>query len=92
MAYEQRDNNGSLWKNDKQREGKNDPGYTGSCMVGGVEYWLSGWVKESPKGKFFSLAFKPKDVSKAKPASKPATAPTAQPAAPAPADTDDVPF
>ena len=28
----------------------------------GVNYWISGWIKESARGKFFSLSFKQKDV------------------------------
>ena len=51
---------GVLFKNKRQRNDK-DPGYTGSAEVDGVEYWLSAWVNESDKGKFFSIAFKPKE-------------------------------
>lgn len=61
MAYELRDNSGTLFKNDRQ-ENQNQPGYTGKVMVGGVTYYINGWVKESTKGKFFSLSFKPIDA------------------------------
>jgi len=59
-------NSGILGKNKRMREGKNDPPYSGTCEVNGVEYWLAAWVKESKKdgSKFFSLSFTPKEESK----------------------------
>jgi hypothetical protein len=82
-------NSGLLSKN-KRKEKDTHPDYSGSINVGGVEYWLSGWIKtgkESSKlagEKFFLLSVKPKDEQRA-----PAPAP-----APAPADdfNDDIPF
>jgi len=50
------------------------PEYTGQCVIDGRSYWISAWIKEGQTGKFFSLAFKPKE-----PTPKPAT--KAQPAA-----------
>ena len=62
MAYEKRDLTGSLFKNTKMMSDKSPP-YTGSVIIGGVEYWQSAWVKESASGgKFFSQSFKRKDA------------------------------
>lgn len=53
-------NRGALFKNDR-KEQPNHPDYRGSVNVGGVEYWLSAWIKDGQKGKFMSLSIKPKD-------------------------------
>lgn len=58
--YEQKDNSGALFPNDR-KEADNHPDRTGSAMIGGVEYWVNGWLKEGSKGKFLSLSFRPKD-------------------------------
>jgi uncharacterized protein (DUF736 family) len=68
-------NSGALFKNQKKSSEKH-PDYTGSVNVGGVEYWLSSWIKKSKTGDtFMSLAVTPKDkdakqTEKAKPVSK----------------------
>ena len=65
MAYEQRDNSGSLFRNDK-KETDNHPDYNGSAMVGGQEVWMSAWLKTSTNGKkFMSFSFNPKEVQAA---------------------------
>lgn len=57
MAYEQRNNNGSLFKNDK-KEKDTHPDYRGKCVVNGEEMEIAAWIKTSPKGvKYMSLAF-----------------------------------
>jgi hypothetical protein len=61
MSQQQRDNSGAIFKNNTAGKGDNFPGYGGSCMIEGREYFISAWVKESTRGKFFSLAFKPKE-------------------------------
>lgn len=55
-------NRGALFKNDK-RTSERSPEYNGSINVNGVDYWISGWIKEGQKGKFFSLSVQPKDVA-----------------------------
>ena len=60
MAFEQRDNSGILFKNDKKTEDKH-PNATGTAMIDGVMYYVSAWTKDGKNGKFQSLSFKRKD-------------------------------
>ncbi len=59
MAYEKKDNSGSLFRNDR-KEKDSHPDYNGSIIVAGVEYWLNAWLKDGKNGKFFSMSMKPK--------------------------------
>jgi hypothetical protein len=59
-TYEKRDNSGVLFKNDR-KEKDSHPDYTGNATIDGVDYWLSAWLKEGAKGKFFSFSFKRKE-------------------------------
>ena len=72
MAYEQRDNSGSLFKNDYKKTSA-QPDYTGNAMFNGVEGKISAWIKDGQRGKYMSLAFTPKDELGNKSASAPAT-------------------
>lgn len=72
MAYEQRDNSGTLFKNDKRTTDKH-PNATGTALIGGVAYRVSAWTKEGTKGKFQSLSFTLAEEGEKKPeAAKPA--------------------
>lgn len=59
MAY---DNSGSVFRNNRKREGKKDADFAGSATVGGVEYWVDMWTKPpvGEKKGFFSISFRPK--------------------------------
>ena len=90
MAYDNT-NSGILSRNDR-KEQPNHPDFKGQINVNGVDYWLSGWVKErnDKTGKFFSLSVKPKDKQAP-------SAPRQAPAAAKPASgfddmDDDMPF
>lgn len=61
MAYETKDNSGVAFKNDKKTK-ENQPEYKGSVRIGGVDYWQSIWIKDSPKGKYLSFAYEEKDA------------------------------
>ena len=57
-------NRGALFKNDR-KEKESHPDYKGSINVDGVDYWLSAWLKEGQKGKFFSMSIQPKEQAPA---------------------------
>lgn len=62
MAYEIKDNTGSLFINDK-REKDTHPNFKGSAKIDGKEYWISAWSKTSSNGKeFTSISFQSKDA------------------------------
>jgi len=84
MAYEQRDNSGTLGRN-KNKEKDSHPDHRGQCIIDGREYWISAWIKQNNNTgeRFFSLAFQPKDAQPARQSS----APTASNI-----EDDDIPF
>lgn len=45
MAFEQKDNSGSLFRNDK-KEKPSHPNARGRAKIGGVEYFVDAWTKE----------------------------------------------
>ena len=75
-----KENSGSMRRNDKAGV-ETRPDYRGSLNVAGVDYWLSGWIKESEDGKWMSLSVQPKEDKPA--TSKPKTKTL---------DEDDIPF
>ena len=68
-----------------KKEKDTHPDRNGSALIDGVEYWVSGWIKETKGGdKWLSLAFKPKEEAPRKP-------PGAR-RAPADTEEDQIPF
>lgn len=83
MAFEQRDNSGSLFPNeDKKKEGANPnwADFKGQGIVAGVPVWIAGWKKKDRNNHtFLSISFKPKEEKAAQP-------PARRPPPPPPAD------
>lgn len=62
MAEFDNTNRGTIGKNDRKREGKDDADISGSINVDGTDYWLNGWLKtkKTDGSKFYSLTVRPK--------------------------------
>lgn len=62
MSYQQKDNTGSLFKNDRKKQDTHAD-YRGSALLNGVEHWVDAWINTSNSGaKYMSLKFKPKEA------------------------------
>ena len=58
MAYEQKNDSGSLFKNDKKGDNDKAPLYKGKCVVDGVEKEMAAWMQTSKAGvTYMSLKF-----------------------------------
>lgn len=67
---EKRDNSGTLGRNERKQKDSH-PDHTGQALIDGKAYWISAWVKDGQRGKFFSLSFKPKEDRRAEPSAPP---------------------
>lgn len=74
MPYEQRDNSGTLFVNDKKTDPKSSlPDRKGDGVINGQKVWISAWTKQGKSGEFLSLSFTPKEEGGSKPEAKPAS-------------------
>lgn len=70
-------NRGAIFNNDRKEPGSNQPDRSGSINIGGVDYFIDGWLKKSQSGQtFMSLSVKRKDKQSGAPQGR--AAPPAQ--------------
>lgn len=82
MAQYDNTNTFALFKND-QGDNPKRPNYTGNMNVDGIEFRISGWIRESANGKFISGTVQLKE---------PKTEVRGKPAVEGADDLSDVPF
>ena len=63
MSQYDNSNKGGVWKNDN-RESEKHPHFKGNAEVGGVQYWVSGWLRNpdgNPNAPAMKFSFTPKE-------------------------------
>lgn len=64
-TYQHKNLSGSIFENDNKTE-DGQPDLRGSCMINGVEFWVSAWHRESKGGqKYVGLQFTLKEQREA---------------------------
>lgn len=58
--YVQKELAGSLFSNDRKTSEKH-PDWKGDATIGGVKYWVSGWINQGQRGEYISLSFQVKE-------------------------------
>jgi hypothetical protein len=76
MAESQKDMSGVLFKNDRRRDGKQDPNLQGSCTIDGRRYWISAWTNTARRGerrgeRYIALSFRSAEDRRERPPSAP---------------------
>jgi hypothetical protein len=62
MAFEQKNDSGSLWINDR-KQGDSHPDRTGSALIDGRPYYVNGWLRKTKDGQpYLALSFKAKEA------------------------------
>jgi hypothetical protein len=61
MAFEQKDNSGAVFVNDRKDQDTH-PDRTGTARIDGTDYWVNGWLRKTKDGKpYLALSFKEKE-------------------------------
>jgi len=101
MAYEEKEGQGKLFRNNKDGGNPNWPDYGGDATINGVKVKISGWVRTPRNGgnKYLSLSFQPDDRQDAPPKEQTQNTAYVQPTQPAQQappkagrEEDDLPF
>jgi hypothetical protein len=64
MSQFDNSNKGGIWKNDK-RESETHPHFKGNAEVGGIDYWVSGWLRNkdgNPNAPAMKFSFTAKET------------------------------
>ena len=64
MSQFDNSNKGGIWKNDR-RESETHPHFKGNAEVGGIDYWVSGWLRNkdgNPNAPAMKFSFTPKET------------------------------
>jgi len=70
MAFEQKDNSGAVFVNDRKDQDTH-PDRTGSAKIGGVDFWVNGWLRKTADGKpYLSLHLNRSRTSQPRPTSR----------------------
>src|SRR5262249_45250069 len=60
MSFEPKDDSGAIFVNDK-KEQDSHPDRKGTVLIGGVPYWVNGWLRKTKSGQpYLALSFKAK--------------------------------
>lgn len=92
MGYDQKDNTGALFKNERATTDSH-PNATGTAVIDGVEYFVDAWTNQDRNGnRYQSLKFKRKDQQRQAPPRRQERQSYAQQSGGRDALNDDVPF
>lgn len=97
--YQHKPDSGTLFDNDRKSK-ETQPDLTGSALIDGQDYWISGWINDAPnKKRQIKLSFKLKDEARNAPVDETknqptkSLRPTVQPSLPVQSEPDpDCPF
>jgi len=79
MAYEQKEGDISLFRNDKKQPGTNQPDMRGTALINGQKYKISAWTKGEGQKRFLAGKIELDTYTPAQPAPAPVQLPESEP-------------